>query len=144
MKVVLDTNIFVGALRSGDGINRLMLEMAFRRQITPLMGEALYREYHCLIGREGLYDDRVLNFQERQELLESLCSVCVWTEIYYKWRPNLKDEADNHLIELGLAGNAEYIVSWNIKDFKGGDLYMPDVKVVKPAELLRSLRESKN
>ena len=29
-------------------------------------------------------------------------SRCRWVEVFYAWRPNLPDEADNHLIELAV------------------------------------------
>nr|WP_228025325.1 PIN domain-containing protein [cf. Phormidesmis sp. LEGE 11477] len=44
-------------------------------------------------------------------------SISHWTFIYYTWRPNLKDEADNHLIELAIAGSASLIATNNLKDF---------------------------
>ena len=36
----------------------------------------------------------------------SLISRRTWVRVYYLWRPNLPDEADNHLVELAVAGNA--------------------------------------
>lgn len=139
-KVVIDTNVFVGALRRNDGINRVILEMAFLGEVKPLMGDALYLEYQDLIGRDHLYEDSVLNEWERWELFDAFCSVCQWMEIYYKWRPNLKDEGDNHLIELAAAGNAPEILSWNKRDFQGGDLMMPDIRIISPVEFVRRER----
>ncbi|WP_368500055.1 PIN domain-containing protein, partial [Moraxella sp.] len=43
-------------------------------------------------------------------MLNALLSICEWVRIFYLWRPNLKDEGDNHLIELAVAGNANIIV----------------------------------
>lgn len=137
MKVVIDTNVFVGALQKNDGVNRAIFEMVFRNQIKPLMGDVLYMEYMSLLGRDYLYENSVLDVSEREEFFNALCSVCEWTEIYYKWRPNLRDEGDNHVIELGLAGNASQIISWNKRDFKGGDLMMPDIAIVTPVEFLK-------
>jgi hypothetical protein len=31
-----------------------------------------------------------------------------------RWRPNLRDEGDNHLVELAIAGGAEAIVTYNV------------------------------
>ena len=53
----------------------------------------------------------------------------------YLWRPNLKDEADNHLIDLAVASNAEFIISRNIKDLYSGDLKF-NFKPVIPEEFL--------
>ena len=44
--------------------------------------------------------------RERDALLAALISRCTWVRVYYLWRPNLPDEADNHLVELAVAGNA--------------------------------------
>jgi predicted nucleic acid-binding protein len=50
------------------------------------------------------------------------------------WRPNLPDEADNHLIELALAGNADTIVTTNTKDLAHGELRFPGLKILSPAK----------
>ena len=50
-------------------------------------------------------------------------SVCQFVHIYYLWRLNLRDEADNHIIELAVAGNAKAIVTHNLKDFTGTELF---------------------
>jgi predicted nucleic acid-binding protein len=58
--------------------------------------------------------------------------------IYYLWRPNLKDEADNHLIELAVAGNAQIIATHNLKDFQNSELLFPNLSILKPEEIIRS------
>ena len=64
-------------------------------------------------------------------------SVSKWIFIYYTWRPNLQDEADNHLIELAVAGNAEIIATNNIKDLQNSELLFPDLLILKPEDVLR-------
>jgi len=70
-------------------------------------------------------------------LLEAFLSVCQWSYIYYLWRPNLSDEADNHLIELAVAGNAIVIVTNNVRDFQGTELLFPNLSILKPEEIIR-------
>lgn len=55
-----------------------------------------------------------LNLAEREELLDIFLASCGWTRIYFAWRPNLPDEADNHLVELAVAGGARFIVTRNL------------------------------
>jgi hypothetical protein len=57
-----------------------------------------------------------LPLKEREQLLEAFVSVCEWVPVFFLWRPNLPDEGDNHLIELGVAGMAESIVTQNVRD----------------------------
>lgn len=51
-----------------------------------------------------------------------MISVSKWNDIYYLWRPNLKDEGDNHLVELAVASNSKYIITNNKKDFLNCEL----------------------
>jgi predicted nucleic acid-binding protein len=141
--VVIDTNVLVGALRKFDGLNRKIFEMVFKGDIFPVVGDALYFEYESLIGREGIYIESSLSFDERCEFLDAFCAMCKWVDVYYKWRPNLRDEGDNHVVELGLAANAPTILSWNKKDFKGADLNLPDIQVLTPREFLFGEDENK-
>ena len=52
---------------------------------------------------------------------------------------NLPDEADNHLIELALAGHADAIVTHNVRDLRRGELSFPDLHILTPTEFLKSL-----
>jgi predicted nucleic acid-binding protein len=55
------------------------------------------------------------------------------------WRPYLKDPFDDHVLELALASEAEYIVTYNKKDLiKAEDL---GIKVVDSREFLEVLRK---
>ena len=100
------------------------------------MGAALLAEYEELMGRDTVWARGRLSASEREELLDIFLSVCQWTHIYYAWRPNLRDEADNHVIELAVAGQAQYVVTRNTRDLKTGELRFPQLKVLTPRELL--------
>jgi predicted nucleic acid-binding protein len=77
---------------------------------------------------------------EREALLDDFLAVCVWQRVYFTWRPNLRDEGDNHLMELALAGGAEAIITSNIRDFQGGELRFPRPRVIQPQSWLKELR----
>ena len=136
MKLVIDTSVFVSALL-GTGASRAVLRNCLEGRSRPLMGTTLFAEYESLLGRETLFAGCPLNAQEREQLLDAFLSVCAWTRIYYLWRPNLRDEADNHLIELAVAGGARAIVTKNARDFYGSDLLMPQVLVLRPEQILQ-------
>jgi len=135
-RVVIDTNVFVGALLNRDGQNRRVIRACLEDRAQPLMGQALFHEYEDLLGRQALFRKCVLPSAERQQLFEAFLSVCDWVQIYYGWRPNLRDEGDNHLMELAVAGGASVIVTHNVADFKQGELQFPEIRVLKPAEFL--------
>jgi putative PIN family toxin of toxin-antitoxin system len=136
MILVIDTNIFIGACM-GTGAASEVIASCLRNDHTPLMGAALFAEYSDVINREDLFKLRHLNQDERNELLDIFIAHCRWTDIYFGWRPNLKDEGDNHLIELAVAGHAQCIVSRNSKDLKSGELLFPDISLVTPEEFIK-------
>ncbi|SJM89051.1 putative toxin-antitoxin system toxin component, PIN family [Crenothrix polyspora] len=136
MIIVIDTNIIVAACM-GTGSAAEVVAACLRKDHTPLMGAALFAEYSDVVNREDLFKTCHLNKAERNELLDIFFGVCRWTDIYFGWRPNLKDEADNHLIELAVAGHAQCIVSRNIKDLKSGELLFPDLSLLTPEVFLR-------
>ncbi|WP_036298869.1 putative toxin-antitoxin system toxin component, PIN family [Methylophilus sp. OH31] len=136
LRIVLDTNIFVGACLSMGAANQLVA-LCLRGDVTPLMGAALLSEYEDVIARESLFQNCRLNLDERNELLDIFLASCEWTRIYYTWRPNLPDEADNHLIELAVAGGAHYVVTRNLKDVARMELRFPNLRIIGPEEFLK-------
>ena len=70
-------------------------------------------------------------------MLDGFLSRCRWVEVYYAWRPNLPDEADNHLIELAVAAHADAIVTRNLKDLATGELSFPGLKILTPEQCLK-------
>lgn len=87
------------------------------------------------MARDEIFIRSNLSAIERNEVLDALLSVSQWVRIFYLWRPNLKDEGDNHLIELAVAGGANCIVSHNLKDFNQSELKF-DIKICTPRQLL--------
>lgn len=103
---------------------------------TPLMGAALLAEYEDVLGREELFVRSRLNRAEREELLDIFLAQCQWTRIYYAWRPNLRDGGDDHLIELAVAGNAQFLVTYNLRDFVRTELKFPQLRICTPDQFL--------
>jgi putative PIN family toxin of toxin-antitoxin system len=138
-RVVIDTNVFAGALLGSTGYNRRVIRACLSRRLKPLMGQALFLEYEDVLSRSAIFRTSPLSRQERQELFAAFLSVCEWVQIYFSWRPNLPDEADNHIVELAVAGGAAMTVTNNLRDFQGADLRFPDLRMVAPRELVKEL-----
>ncbi len=134
--IVLDTNVLVAALLRGGSSARAVLRACLRARYQPVLGPALLAEYEDVLGRTALFADSVLSAKERGEVFDALLSRCRWVEVFYAWRANLPDESDNHLIELGVAAQAEAIVTRNLRDVARGKLKFPSLRVLTPEQCL--------
>lgn len=138
ISVVIDTNVFGAGLRSDGGASRAVLRDALQGKVEPLFGNALWLEYEDLLGRPVWTD--AATSHERRQVLAALARVGRWVNIYYGWRPNLPDEADNHLIELAMAGGATVIITHNVRDIRRGELLLNGLRLLLPAEYLEETR----
>ena len=138
IKIVVDTSVFISALIGSTGSSRELIRRCLKGEYQPLMGNALLLEYESVMQRKEIISQCSLTNTEIYTLLVSFINVSQWISIYYLWRPNLKDEANNHLIELAVAGNAQIIVTKNVKDFRNAELVFPNLSILKPEEIIRS------
>lgn len=138
MKIVVGTNIILGACL-GTGAANAVIAACLKGQCTPLMGNALFNEFEDVFGRTELFEKCRLSLSERGELLDVFYAFCDWTHVYYMWRPNLPDEADNHLVELAIAGGADFIVTRNLRHLKGMELRFPQLRIVSPESFLKEI-----
>ena len=134
--VVVDTNVLAAALLRGGGAARAVLRACLNQHYQPVIGPALLAEYEDVLGRADIFANGVLTTGERNAVFDGFLNRCRWVEVYYAWRPNLPDEADNHLIELGVAAQAATIVTRNLRDLTRGELKFPSLKILTPEQCL--------
>jgi putative PIN family toxin of toxin-antitoxin system len=134
VNLVIDTNVLVSAMRSEGGAARQVLRKALTGSYQPVFGNALWMEYEDLLGRDVWTSSTTDT--ERRQVLAALASRGVWVTVHYGWRPNLRDEGDNHLIELAVAAQAQAIVTHNIRDLARGELVWKELRVLTPAQCL--------
>ena len=104
------------------------------RLLPPVLAE-----YEDVLGRDALLTKSLLSSHEQQTLLDVFLWKAEWVRAYFAWRPNLPDEGDNHLVELAIAGGAEFIVTRNLRDLQRMELRFPQLKVVSPEDFLKEL-----
>jgi uncharacterized protein len=138
-RVVIDTNVLTGALLGRASHNRRVIRACLEGKCKPLVGPTLFLEYEDVLGRAHLYRSSPLSKKERDELFAAFLSVCEWVQVYFSWRPNLRDEGDNHVVELAVAGGASLIVTNNLRDFKPAQLQFPGLRPVTPMDFLKEL-----
>jgi predicted nucleic acid-binding protein len=102
-----------------------------------LFSNTLWLEYEDLLSRPVWTNETTAD--DRRAVLAALAAAGQWVKIYYGWRPNLRDEGDNYLIELAVAGGAQALVTHNIRDVARGELRWSGFLVMSPADCLEKL-----
>lgn len=136
MSHVIDTNVLIAAIRSPAGASARLLHMALTGRMTVLASVPLFVEYESVATRVEHLHAASVRREEVINLLDALASVIVPVEIHYLWRPQLRDPADDMVLEAAVNGRAQTIVSFNAPDFLPATERF-GLKVVGPGELLR-------
>lgn len=136
VRLVIDTNVLVAACLKESGSAREVVKRCLRGLYRPLIGAALFMEYEDVMARHDVFARSPLSRKQRHEVFAGFLAVCQWTEVFFAWRPNLPDEADNHLVELAVAGSASAIVTRNTRDFERAELRFPNVRILIPERCL--------
>ena len=68
-----------------------------------------------------------------EAIIDFHCTVSIKHEIYFLWRPHLRDAGDDMVLELALAAGCKYIVTYNKRDFAGAGQF--GIEAIDPATL---------
>ena len=136
-QIVLDTNIIYSALRSKRGASYRLLSLLDSAKLEINLSVPLVIEYEDVLLRN--IDTLNISESEVGQLLDYLCLVGNWHEVYFLWRPILKDPEDDMVLELAVRANCKYIVTYNKADFQGVDKF--DIKLATAKEFLQILQE---
>lgn len=101
----------------------------------------VFQEYREVMSREEKKALLELGQEEIDVILEFIVALARPTDVTYRWRPNLRDEADNMFVELARASASRYLVTQNIRDFlRDADLKNDDLDIVTPADFISRWR----
>jgi len=138
LEVVIDTNVLVSALKSKRGASFKVLTLIGQSKFDINLSVQLILEYEDVAKR--LIGETALNEEDINDILDYICSVSNHREIFYLWRPFLKDPKDDMVLELAVTSNCNMIITYNKKDFKGVEKYF-GIRVLSPKELLFEIGE---
>jgi len=140
MRVILDTNVLVAALRSDMGASYAIVSQLPSERFQMALTVPLYLQYQDVLTRPehmtgASTRDEILNF------LRYLCSIAHRQRVFFLWRPWLKDPKDDMVLEAAVASQSRYIITHNLRDFTGSGIeeYFGIVPL-RPREFLHRLR----
>jgi putative PIN family toxin of toxin-antitoxin system len=138
-QVVIDTNVLLAALRSELGASYCLLSLVRDDRWQLNLSVPLVLEYEDVLKRPeaGL----TLSHAEIDDVLDFLCAVANRREIFYLWRPALRDAKDDFILELAVESDCDFIITFNVRDFVGVNKF--GLQAITPREFLQKLGETK-
>ncbi len=117
MRVILDTNVLVSALKSNRGASYAIVSQLPSSRFQIALTIPLYMEYQDVLTRpENMTgantEEEILRF------LRYLCRIAHRQEVFFLWRSWLRDPKDDMVLEAAVASQSRYIVTHNLRDFK--------------------------
>jgi predicted nucleic acid-binding protein len=138
MKLTLDTDVVVAAVRSRRGASRAWLRAILAGEATLLLSAPLVLQYEAVLTRPEQLAASGASVEQITALLDALCAVCIPVEISFLWRPMLRDADDEMVLEAAVNGRADRLLTFNERDFAGAERL--GVKVEQPGPAWRLWR----
>jgi len=131
--------VIVAALRSQTGAShRLLLTIGHPRWhsvVTP----ALSYEYEDVARRPGSAPG--LSPQDITQILDFIYQQSHRQLVWFSWRPLSSDPGDDAILEAAIAGNCDFVVSFNERQLRAAREF--GMEILKPVELLKLIGEIK-
>jgi putative PIN family toxin of toxin-antitoxin system len=117
MRVVLDTDVVVAAMRSPSGASAALLQAALDSRIQLLANVALILEYEAVCKRKQHLSAAGMDIAQAGVFVDALAALAEPVDSHFIWRPQLKDPSDEMVLEAAVNGRAQAIVTFNRRDF---------------------------
>ncbi len=134
-QVVIDTNVWIAALRSKRGASHKLLSLIGSGKYEANISVPLILEYEDTAKR--LVGEIPLTERDIDDILDYVCAVANHRRIYYLWRPFLSDPGDDMILELAVTAECNFIVTYNQSDFAGIEQF--GLITLTPKEFLRKI-----
>lgn len=107
--------MLVASLRSDRGASRRLLIGALDGLFEVLASVPLIIEYEAVLTRPEHLSASGLTSHEVNDLLDALVKVSIPIHLRFLWRPQLKDPADEMVLETAVNGGADWLVTFNVR-----------------------------
>jgi putative PIN family toxin of toxin-antitoxin system len=134
---VIDTNVIVAGVRSSRGASYRVLRLMFKNRIRFALSVSLAAEYEDVLYRHIAHT--AFSAAEMDMFVDAIYYAADFVEAHYLWRPFLRDANDDHVLELAVAAQSKFIVTFNIRDFVGVEQF--GIRAITPNDFLEEIGE---
>ena len=139
MRIVLDTDVIVAAMRSPAGASAAILKTVDAGQVLMLSSVALILEYEAQCTRPAHYEAAGLSQQEAIIFVDAIAALSKPVELHFFWRPQLRDPGDEIILETAINGRAQAIVTFNRRDYGQAPTRF-GIELLLPAQAIQRIR----
>ncbi len=137
MRIVLDTNVLVSGVLSPYGAPGEIVRMAAADIVHICFDARIISEYHNVLRRSKFKLDK-----EKVDVLLDQIESCGYLVAAEPALYDLPDKDDEPFLEVAAAGEADYLVTGNIKHYPVKK--RQNVQVVTPVDFLQEYRRKKS
>ncbi len=131
-KLLIVTNILVAATRNRYGPSFALVQIIRLKQATMCCSPALFLEYEDVLKRPSQLASSGLLVSDIDAILNELAGIFEPVTTHYQWRPQLRDPADEMVLEAATNAQAHAIVTYNLRDFGPAKLFC--IPVLNPEQ----------
>ncbi len=135
--IIIDTNVLAAALRSRRGASFRLISLLPDTRFRLHVSVGLIFEYEDVLKRADLGIS--LPVDQLDQFLDYIVSIAKRHEIFYLWRPHLRDAGDDFILELAVSARCDFIVTYNTRDFEGSERF--GIRAITPGEFLQQIGE---
>jgi len=127
-QLVIDTNVIVSGLKSSKGVSYKLLSILNDDRWRINLSVGLVLEYEAVLKQ---YQTSIcLSPTAIDQVVEDIRSIAKRHPIFYTWRPSAQDPDDDFLIDLAVKCQADFLITYNRKDFVGAKSF--GIQVITP------------
>jgi putative PIN family toxin of toxin-antitoxin system len=141
MRLTFDTDVIVAALRSRTGASNALLHALREGQLEAVASVPMLFEYEAVLMRPEQRQATGMTVAEVGIFLDGLAALLLPVLPYFLWRPLLRDPNDEMVLDTAVNGQADAIVTFNVRDFLP-EARQFQIEVLTPREALRRLRSA--
>ena len=127
-------------MRSPVGASAAILRLARQGRVTLMVSVALALEYEAVCSRPEHRLAAGLSEDEASLFLDAIIALAQPVTMHFLWRPQLRDPCDEMVLEAAINGEADVLVSFNIKDFGDAPGHF-GVGLLLPCEVIMRMKQ---
>ncbi len=134
----MDTDTIVAAMRSPTGASAALLRVARSGRVTLPATAPLCLEYEDVCSRPEHIEAAKFSPADLTVFLDGVIDLVEPVNVWFLWRPQLRDPGDELVLEAAVNGRADAIATFNRRDFRpAADRF--GVDILLPAEAIRRI-----